>query len=188
MYNAIQAQVSYFEVAVITLVVNARYLLMSCALSQRFSEKTPFIHRFGVAFGLTDEIFGIMIARKGFVEPLYNYAAVLTAVLLWSAGTSTGIIAGTFLPTNIVSSLSVALYGMFIAIIVPPSKQNRVIMICVIVSFVCSYACSVLPYLSKLSSGNKTIILTVLISSAAAILKPVKAEESASSNTEESNA
>ena len=176
LYNAIQAKVTYIEVAVIALVVNARYLLMSCALSQRFDSKTPFIHRLGVAFGLTDEIFGIMIARKGAVEPFYNYAAVSIAVILWSLGTACGIVAGTFLPINIVSALSVALYGMFLAIIVPPAKQNRVIMTCVITSFICSYLFSVLPYLQKLSSGNKTIILTILISSAAAILKPVKTE------------
>jgi len=185
LYNAIQAQVTYLEVAVITLVVNARYLLMSCALSQRFSSETPFIHRLGVAFGLTDEIFGITIARKGFVEPYYNYAAVFIAALLWSLGTSCGIIAGTFLPVNIVSALSVALYGMFIAIIIPPAKKNRVIAICVLVSFLFSYLCSVLPYISKLSSGNKTIILTILISSAAAIIKPIEPEENSAG---ESNA
>lgn len=182
LYNAIQAQVTYLEVAVIALIVNARYFLMSCALSQRFSEKTAFIHRFGVAFGLTDEIFGIMIARKGSVEPLYNYSAVIIATLLWSSGTACGIIAGTFLPMNIVSALSVALYGMFLAIIVPPAKQNRVIMVCVIASFACSYLFKILPYVSKLSSGNKTIILTVLISSVAAILKPIETESTKGEN------
>ena len=191
LYNSIQAQVSYIEVALITLVVNARYLLMSCALSQRFATETPFIHRFGVAFGLTDEIFGIMIARRGNVEPWYNYAAVFIAVILWSAGTSIGIIAGNFLPANVVSSLSVALYGMFIAIIIPPAKQNRVVMICIIVSFMLSYLCSILPYVSKISGGNKTIILTVIIASAAAIIKPIETDNEASDvsqNTENAKA
>ncbi len=186
LYNAIQAQVSYLEVAVISLVVNARYLLMSCALSQRFNPKTAFVHRLGVAFGLTDEIFGIMIARKGDIEPLYNYAAVFVAALLWSSGTACGIIAGTFLPANIVSALSVALYGMFLAIIIPPAKKNRTIMICVIASFASSYLFKILPLVSNLSSGNKTIILTIVISSLAAIFKPIETNrESNSSDSSE---
>ena len=174
LYNAIQANVTYIEVAIITLVVNARYLLMSCALSQRFDSKTAFLHRLGVAFSLTDELFGIMIARKGSVEPLYHYASAFAAVILWSLGTACGILAGTFLPANIVSALSVALYGMFLAIIIPPAKKNKVIMTCVIASFICSALSAALPYISKLSSGNRTIILTILISSLAAILKPVE--------------
>ena len=132
-----------------------------------------------------------MIARRGNVEPWYNYAAVFIAVILWSAGTSIGIIAGNFLPANVVSALSVALYGMFIAIIIPPAKQNRVVMICIIVSFMLSYLCSILPYVSKISGGNKTIILTVIIASAAAIIKPIETGSEASDvsqNTENAKA
>ena len=109
------------EVAVITFVVNARYLLMSCALSQRFNPETKFIHRFFVGFGITDEIFGISIAQKGFLNPWYNYGAIFISVPLWSIGTSLGILAGNFLDAKIVSALSVALYGMFIAIIIRKS-------------------------------------------------------------------
>ena len=180
LYNAIQANVSYVEVAIISLVVNARYLLMSCALSQKFASNTPFIHRLGVAFGLTDEIFGILIARNGSINPAYSYSAILIATLLWSTGTACGILAGTFLPINIVSALSVALYGMFLAIIIPPAKKNKAIMICVIASFILSYVFSILPYVTKISSGNKTIILTIIISAIAAIIKPIESEEASS--------
>ena len=173
LFTSIQQAASLVEIAVITLVVNARYLLMSTALTQRFDPKTPLIHRFFVGFGVTDEIFGITIARPGFINPVYNYGALMVAVPLWSLGTSLGIIAGNFLPARVVSALSVALYGMFLAIIVPPSKKNIVIMISVLVSFATSYACTVLPFVKELSGGTRTIILTVVISSFVALIKPI---------------
>ena len=100
LFTSIAAKATYVEIAVITLVVNARYLLMSCALSQRFDEHTPMIHRFFVGFGVTDEIFGITIGREGNINPIYNYGAIAIAVPLWSLGTSLGIMAGNFLPEN----------------------------------------------------------------------------------------
>lgn len=177
LFTSIQAGVTYAEVAIITLVVNARYLLMSCALSQKFDPATPFIHRFFVGFGVTDEIFGISIARQGYIQPAYNYGAILISVPLWSLGTSLGIIAGNFLPVRVVSALSVALYGMFIAIIIPPAKKNLVIAIAVAVSFLTSYLCGIIPFVKDLSGGTRTIILTVLISSIVAIIKPVKEDQ-----------
>lgn len=180
LFTSIQAAASYLEIALITLVVNARYLLMSTALTQRFNPRTPLIHRFLVGFGITDEIFGITIARQGFINPIYNYGALLVAVPLWSAGTSLGIIAGNFLPARVVSALSVALYGMFLAIIVPPAKQSRVIMIAVLVSFAASYASTIIPVINGLSGGTRTIILTILIASVTAILKPISDTDSVS--------
>ena len=177
LFTSIQAAASFIEIALITLVVNARYLLMSTALTQRFDPKTPLIHRFFIGFGITDEIFGITIARPGYINPVYNYGALLVAIPLWSIGTSLGIIAGNFLPARVVSALSVALYGMFLAIIVPPAKKNLVIMISVIISFAASYACTKLPLVSQLSGSSRTIILTVLISSIVALLKPISDTE-----------
>lgn len=176
LFTSMQAGASYFEIALITLVVNARYLLMSCALSQRFDPETKMIHRFCVGFGITDEIFGISIARRGFVEPVYNYGAIAISVPLWSIGTSLGILAGNFLPGRVVSALSVALYGMFLAIIVPPAKKNVTIAVAVIASMILSYACTVAPLVKNLSGGTITIILTVVISAVTALIKPVEAE------------
>lgn len=176
LFTSIEQAVSYFEVALITLVVNARYLLMSCALSQKFGEKTAFIHRLLIGFAITDEIFGVTIARPGKIKPAYNYGVMLIAILLWSLGTSFGVIAGNALPARAVSALSVALYGMFIAIIIPPAKKDLAVRIIVPASFALSWICSVLPVVKSLSSGTRTIILTILISSVAAILKPVKEE------------
>lgn len=175
--SAVMAKVTYVEIAIATLIINARYFLMSCALSQRFDEKTPFIHRFLVGFGITDELFGISIARSGTISPLYNYGAFSVAVPMWSIGTALGIIAGSVLPERIVSALSVALYGMFIAIIIPPCRRNLALTICVLLSFALSFAFSFLPYVKNLSGGTRTIILTVAISVAAAIAKPLPDED-----------
>ena len=179
LFNSILEHASYFEVAIITFVVNARYFLMSCSLSQRFSPDTKFIHRLGVGFGVTDEIFGISIAQEGKLNPLYNYGAIAISVPLWSIGTSLGIIAGNILPVRVVSALSVALYGMFLAIIIPPAKKNVIIAIAVTVSFIASYICGIIPHIRELSGGTRTIILTVLISSIVAIIKPVEDKEEA---------
>lgn len=178
LFKAIQSSAKVFEIALISIVINARYFLMSCSLSQRFANDTPFYHRLLVGFGITDEIFGISIARGKNVEPLYNYGALLFAVPMWSIATSLGILAGTYLPVRIVSALSVALYGMFIAIIIPPAKRNPVIAISVLSGFVLSYGFSVLPHLKNLSEGNRTIILTILIASIAAVIKPLPKEPS----------
>ena len=182
LFTSMQAAASFLEIAIITLVVNARYLLMSCALAQRFDPATPMIHRLFVGFGITDELFGITIARPGSINPVYSYGAFAVAVPLWSLGTSMGIIAGNFLPARVVSALSVALYGMFLAIIIPPAKKNLTIAIAVCVSFLASYLCGIIPVVKELSGGTRTIILTVVIASVVAIIKPIE-DPSTSSGT-----
>ena len=187
LFTSMQTAASFIEIALITLVVNARYLLMSTALTQRFDPKTPLIHRFFIGFGVTDEIFGITIARPGYINPFYNYGALLVAIPLWSIGTSLGIIAGNFLPTRVVSALSVALYGMFLAIIVPPAKKNIVIMVSVLASFAASFAFTKLPLVSQFSGSTRTIILTVVISSIVAFIKPIPDDNNVSVIESDSN-
>lgn len=175
-FTLIAAKAAYWEVAVITLIANARYLLMSCALAQRFAPETPFFHRLIVGYDVTDEIFGITIARPGYLNPYYTYGAILLAAPAWAIGTALGIMAGNALPLRIVSALSVALYGMFLAIIIPPARKNHIVAGLVALSFALSFACEYLPGVATLSSGTRTILLTVLISGAAAVLFPVKQE------------
>lgn len=176
-FTVIAANGAYFEIFLMTLIANARYLLMSCALSQKFSPDTPLIHRIFVGYDVTDEIFGITIARPGMLDPFYSYGAILIAAPAWAGGTALGVIAGNLLPVRAVSALSVALFGMFLAVIIPPARKNRVIALFVLISFVASFAATYLPLISQLSSGTRTIILTVLISAIAAILFPVNEEE-----------
>lgn len=178
-FTVITANGAYFEIFLMTLIANARYLLMSCALSQKFSPDTPLIHRILVGYDVTDEIFGITIARPGMLDPFYSYGAILIAAPAWAGGTALGVIAGNLLPVRAVSALSVALFGMFLAVIIPPARKNRVIALFVLISFAASFAATYLPLISRLSDGTRTIILTVLISAVAAILFPVNEEEEA---------
>ena len=171
-FIVIAADRPYLEMALITLVANARYLLMSCVLSQRFSPDASIWHRIFVGFDVTDEIFGISAARPVPLDPYYNYGAMLVALPGWSVGTAVGIIAGNALPAAVVSALSVALYGMFLAIIIPPARKNRVIGMFVAIAFAASFAASVLPVVSELSGGTRTILLTVILAAVAAANYP----------------
>ena len=150
---------------------------MSCALSQRFAPDAKLFHRALVGFGITDEIFGISIARPGNLNPFYTYGAMALALPAWSSATAIGIAAGNILPASVVNALSVALYGMFIAIIIPPTRKNKVLGGIIVVSFVLSGLFHWLPITAKLSSSMRTIILTIVIAGAAAVLFPVKDEE-----------
>ena len=175
----IAAGVTYLEIAIGTLVANARYLLMSCALSQRMSPGMPLHHRLLMAFHVTDELFGIAIARPGYLNPYYSYGAVLTASPPWAIGTALGVIAGNLLSANLVSAFSVALYGMFLAVIIPPARKDKIIAGLIVICFAISYIAANIPVLSNISEGTRTIILTILISSAAAILFPKNTNEEA---------
>ena len=171
-FTLIAAGATYLEIALATLVANARYLLMSCAMSQRMAPGTPLRHRLLMAVHVTDELFGIAIARPGYLNPYYSYGAVSVAAPMWAIGTALGVIAGNLLPLRLVSAFSVALYGMFLAVIIPPARQDRVILCLVLIGFGASFAAGYIPGLCELAEGTRTIILTVVIAAAAAILFP----------------
>lgn len=171
-FTLIGQNAPYLECAVMTLIANARYLLMSASLSQKLHPSVPSWKRMIIGFDVTDELFGIGIARKGWLNPAYYYGAMLVSIPGWAFGTVLGVIMGNLLPARIVSALSVALYGMFIAIVIPPTRENKIIGALVLTSFLLSWLSSVMPAVSSLSSGTRTIILTVLISGTAALLFP----------------
>lgn len=175
-FTMIAEGASYLEMAFSQLIINARYLLMSCALSQKLDEKTPLIHRILIAYDVTDEIFGISIAVPGSLCPFYNYGAMTVAIPAWAGGAALGALAGDILPVGITRALGVGLYGMFLAIIIPPARRSRIIALLVTVSMVLSLLFAKLPLLSALSSGTRIIVLTVILSLAAALIFPVKEE------------
>ncbi len=175
-FLVIAAGSSYWEIALITLVANARYLLMSTAISQRLDPKMKPIHRFFIAEFITDEIFAVEIARPGYLNPFFTYGAGAVAAPLWALGTTMGIIAGNLMPVRAVSALSVALYGMFLAVTIPAARKDRVIAGLILFSYLSSWLFSVLPFLRSLSSGNRTIILTVALSASSALLFPAEEE------------
>lgn len=172
-FVAIKEQVPYLEMILITLVSNARYILMSASLSQHIKPGTNFIHRIILGFYVTDEYFALGIKDK-YLNPYYSYGAISIAAPAWAIGTALGIIMGNILPVKIVSALSVALYGMFLAIIIPPAKKDKVIGILIIISFLTSY---LLSRLTSLSGSVIIIVLTIAISSIAAIIKPIKGDD-----------
>jgi 4-azaleucine resistance transporter AzlC len=175
-YAAIQviaSSGSLLEMALMTFIADARYILMSCSLAQKLSPETSQKKRIILGFGITDEIFAISSSRKGSLNPFYSYGAMAVSILPWALGSAFGVVLGNILPVRIVSALSVALYGMFLAIIIPPSRKDRTVLVIVIAGFITSWLCGILPVISSLGSGTRIIILTVLISAAAAIIKPV---------------
>ncbi len=176
-FTLIAAGATFLEMAVITLITNARYMLMSCAMSQRLDPKIPLRHRLLMGFYITDELFGIAIARSGYLNPFYTYGAVIVAAPCWAMGTALGTIAGNLLPLRVVSALSVALFGMFLAVIIPPARKSKIVAGIIAVCFGISFVSTYVPVLSELSEGTRTIILTVVISVAAAALFPRKADE-----------
>ncbi len=175
-YMLVAAQAAYVEVVAMCLVANLRYMLMSAALSQKIAPGTSWLHRILMACCVTDEIFGISIAHPGYTPPAYTYAAALLSSLFWAMGCAGGIIAGSLLPQPMVTALSMSLYGMFLAIILPPARSDRHVLYALVASFVLSGLCAVAPVVSGWSSGMRTVVLTIVISAVAAWLKPVRTE------------
>lgn len=170
--SLITASSSYMEMAFTQLIINLRYCLMSCALSQKLDVQTPFFHRFFIAYGVTDEIFGVSISLEDKLHPFYSYGAISVAAPGWVIGTFLGIVSGNILPERVISALSVALYGMFIAIIIPPAKENKVLAGIIIISMIASSIFTYTPVICRISSGFRIIILTLIIAGIAAILFP----------------
>ncbi|MDO4306387.1 MAG: AzlC family ABC transporter permease [Eubacteriales bacterium] len=168
---------SYWEMALAQLIINLRYCLMSFSLAQKLRRDVPWAHRFAVAFGVTDEIFGVSASQEGRVSPFYNYGAMCVAIPGWTLGTLVGGISGNLLPAFMVSALSVAIYGMFLAVIIPPAKKNKAVLGVVIGAMAVSSLFAVVPVLKKVSSGFVIIITTVLAAGAAAFICPVEEEK-----------
>ena len=171
---------SMWEMAMTQLIINLRYCLMSFSLSQKLRRDEPWGHRYAVAFGVTDEIFGVSASKTGKVSAFYNYGVMSVAIPGWTLGTLLGAISGSILPAFIMSALGVAIYGMFLAIIIPPSKKSRPVLGVVVASMAVSTVFAVTPVLKQVSSGFMIIITTLLVAGLAAYFCPVEEKEEAS--------
>ncbi len=173
----IVAMGSLWEMVMTQIVINSRYSLMSLALAQRMGQRIGFLPRLLIAFFNTDEIFALAMADP---EPLtvpYLLGLGLLPFLGWTSGTFVGGLAGSALPADIRAALGVMLYGMFIAIVIPPAKQEKAVLVTVILALICSCVFHWADGLKTVSAGVSIVICTVAAAGAAAICFPVEPEE-----------
>lgn len=164
----------YVEMALTQFIINLRYSLMSFSLSQKIERQAPHFHRFFIAYGVTDEIFGVTVSQPGRTSPAYSYGVMCVALPGWVLGTLCGAVSGNLLPDFIVSALGLAIYGMFLAIIIPPAKKDRVVCGVVICAMLVSAMFRYLPPLRGVSYGFVVIITTLLVGGAAAFFFPIR--------------
>ena len=177
--TVIVAAATLWEMILTQLIINSRYALMSLALSQRMGQSIGFLPRLVIAFFNTDEIFALAMAR---VEPLtvpFMLGLGTLPILGWTLGTLIGALAGSILPASIQAALGVMLYGMFIAIVVPPAKQEKEILIAVILAMGFSTLFTLVPLLKQVSAGISIVICTVAAAAICAWLFPIHEEEEA---------
>lgn len=177
--DLIRSNAAFAEMALLQFVVNLRYMLMSTALSQKLAPKESTFKRCLIAYGVTDEIFALSVVRKGRLNPAYSYGLITVSVFGWVLGTFLGAFAGQIMPQRLISALGLAIYGMFLAIIIPEARE-KISVLCVVagamaMSTIFTYA----PVLKNVSSGFRIIIVTVIIAGAAAALAPTENEEAA---------
>ena len=168
---------SLLEMALTQLVINIRYALMSVSLSQKLDRSVKTFQRMLIAYGNTDEIFAVASSKPGSVGSRYMCGLIFLPVVGWVGGTLAGAVASTLLPAAVISALGVALYGMFIAIVVPVAKESRAVLMVTVMALVLSAAFYYLPVLREISSGFTIIICTVAAAGIGAVLFPVKEEK-----------
>ena len=177
--TVIVAAATLWEMILTQLIINSRYALMSLALSQRMGERIGFLPRLFIAFFNTDEIFALAMAR---IEPLtvpFMLGLGTQPIVGRSLGTLCGGLAGSVLPSSIQAALGVMLYGMFIAIVVPPAKTDRKILAAVLLALVFSSLFTWAPVLKDVSAGISIVICTVAAAGICAALLPIEEEAEA---------
>ena len=159
------------------LIINSRYALMSLALSQRMGQKIGLIPRLCVAFINTDEVFALAMARREQLTVPFLYGLGLLPIIGWVSGTLFGALAGSILPQSIRTALGVMLYGMFVAIVIPPAKRERPVAAVALLALALSCLFSWVPALAAAPKGTPIVICTVAAAAACAWLFPVEEEE-----------
>lgn len=177
--NLMLANAPLFEMALTQLIINLRYALMSLSLSQRLDSSMTTLHRMAFAFCNTDEVFAVASGQKGQVGRRYLYGLMVAPYAGWALGTFLGAAAGTLLPLMLRDALGVAIYGMFIAIIIPPAKKQTGVRVCVVLAAALSCLLYYTPGLNRISSGFSIIICAVAVSALCAKLFPIREEDDA---------
>ena len=165
------------EMAVTQLVINSRYMLMSIAMSQKVDADFHGIWRWLLGYGITDEIFAAAIQTDGTIKRSYFGSLIILPVIGWTAGTFLGAFLGNILPVMLTNALGVALYGMFIAVVVPKAREDFHVLFAVLIAVVISVALKYIPAFSFISGGFGIIICAVAASAVGALVFPVKEDE-----------
>ena len=168
---------SLLEMALTQLVINLRYALMSLSLSQKMAPNVTLWDRVFISFAVTDEIFAVSTTQKGEVGRRYSYGLMIAPYIGWALGTLCGAVASGFLPAAVRSALSIAIYGMFVAIVVPVARQSRAVLGVVALAVALSCGMHYLPGLRQVSSGFAIILCTLVAAGAGALFAPVREEE-----------
>ncbi len=164
---------SLFELGLTQLVINARYALMSISLSQRLGTSVSLKDKFLIAFVNTDEIFAVACGKNSLLGRAYLFSLALFPYIGWSLGTISGALLGSILPEFLSTAFSVALYAMFIAILMPAAKASRPTALCILCSIALSCAFKFIPFLSGIHSGTVIVIIAVLLSAVFAFIAPI---------------
>ena len=164
------------EMALTQLIINLRYALMSLSLSQKLDKTMTTLHRMCFSFANTDEIFAVASSQPGTVGKHYLYGLMVAPFLGWTLGTLLGAVAGQVLPEFVRTALGIAIYGMFLAIILPPARKEKPVRIVVLIAVALSLCFRYLPLLSSVSGGFAIIICAVAASAIGAALFPVNEE------------
>lgn len=168
---------SFIELATTQLIINLRYSLMSVSLSQKMGNSVRSIHRFLISFGITDEIFAVSASKNTTLGKKYFFGVILMPYIGWSVGTFIGAIAGNILPEILISALGIAIYGMFIAILIPEAKARRATALAILFSALLGCTFKYIPYLERVSAGFVIIISAVLVSIVFALVAPIEVKE-----------
>lgn len=164
----------YLEMALTQLIINMRYGLMGISLSQKLDSTFNTPRRLVASFGITDEIFAVASSQPGKITANYMYGMILIAFLGWTSGTFLGAVAGEILPPSVTDAMGLALYGMFLAIIIPPARKSRGVLVVVAAAAGCSLIFKfLLPFVT---SGFAVIICAIAAAALGAWLFPVKEE------------
>ncbi len=178
----ILASGSILEIALTVFVINIRYILMSISLSQKFDKSVGTRQRIIIGYGVTDEVFALASVQEKKLTAPFMYGLILSPVLGWTSGTAFGAFASDFMSKSLSLAMGIAIYAMFIAVIVPDMKKSRAVIFTVLLAIMIMTALSYISIFSFISDGFKVIITTLLASGIAAALFPIKDEKKSLSN------
>lgn len=175
--NLMIAGAAFVEIAVATLIINSRYFLMSLSLSQKLDSRCGLFKRLSISYGVTDEIFAVAIGKGGSLSSSYLFGLILGPCIGWTSGALLGGLFSSLLPQIVVGAMGIALYAMFIAIIIPPAKDDRAVLFAVAAAAAISFCFAFIPVFKIFDGGWGIIIITVIVAAAAAFLFPAEEAE-----------